>query len=418
MRTGNVSFASINSSGLINFVQNFPNLTNLRIYCTDESNVDINQILGVAPYLQVLKLYDFETITCALQATKNGEIEENRHLAVLKLKAKRLDIVSLKHIATKSNQVLTHVVNFRLVVYNEMVPAMKFSSEIKTFIARIKSQNGNPIRRRRLKEDWTVKWWDIITMCPNLTSIYLDYDTSEIIAKLGSSEKKLKSIQKIQVDDIVNFPLDFHGLYVRANIRYYETITSLVISDWEQNPVVLEYGGLIELVSKFPQLTYLKVTHRKIQGTEMNLSQLLKASPKLQELEIYDIAKITSTDTAEGLEKFYLTKITLQADEISIKSLNYIITDLPDQVDNFCLLISKVKPDKSISEEESKEIINKLETLTTGIPRVDIQFEYKGKIFSIVTSEDSYICGSNIDDDALIGFYDCVDDPFLYDDEY
>lgn len=43
-------------------------------------------------------------------------------------------------------------------------------------------------------EDWTVKWWDIITMCPNLISIYLDYDTSEIIAKLGSSEKKLKSI--------------------------------------------------------------------------------------------------------------------------------------------------------------------------------------------------------------------------------
>lgn len=174
------------------------------------------------------------------------------------------------------------------------------------------------------------------------------------------------------MDDTVNFPLDFHVLYVRANIRYSETITSLVINDWEQNPVVLEYGGLIELVSKFPQLTYIKVTHRTIQGTEMNLSQLLKAAPKLQELEIYDIAKITSTDTAEGLA---LTKIPLQANEISIKSLNYIITNLSDQVDNFCHIISKVKPDKSISEEET----NNLETLITGIQRVRVEFVYKGE---------------------------------------
>lgn len=256
-----------------------------------------------------------------------------------------------------------------------------FGNNVKTIVLSETYSQSN-----RIKE--SLIWRDVLIRCPNLISVYLYVSSTYRYLKiLKCPEAKMKKIQEIHVDNPEFCRPVIKDLYMWMNVRYRATVTTLEIYDLQNDVTVSKYGGLIKLVSKFPNLTHLKAksSSRKVQGFDMDLEKLLKSAPQLQELKLYGISKIINnsqdTETTDSIENIRLTKLKLKSNVIDIMAIQYITTYLLKKVSRLSLVVENVKTNKALPEDKAQKILKDLETSTIGMTRFNLSYRYRGKEF-------------------------------------
>ncbi|KAI9364137.1 hypothetical protein BD770DRAFT_462712 [Pilaira anomala] len=256
-----------------------------------------------------------------------------------------------------------------------------FGNNVKTIVL-----NESYSQSNRIKE--SLIWLDILIRCPNLISIYLYVSSTYRYLKiLKCPEAKMKKIQEIHTNNPEFCRPVIKDLYMWMNVRYRATVTTLEIYDLQNDETVRKYGGLIKLISKFPNLTHLKAksSSRQVQGLDMDLKKLLKAAPQLQELKLYGISKIINnsqdTETTDSIENIRLTKLKLKSNVIDIMAIQYITTYLLKKVSKLSLLVENVKTSKALPEDKARKILKDLETSTIGMTRINLSYRYRGKEF-------------------------------------
>ncbi|GAA5794872.1 hypothetical protein HPULCUR_000220 [Helicostylum pulchrum] len=266
---------------------------------------------------------------------------------------------------------------------------------------------------------------------------------------LQDPDIRLNDLQKLDINNLILLSPEIHDLYLRASIQYCQTITSLQLCALEEEHVPTKYGGLYKFISQFPRLTCLKVTwcpfdielcgslDNKLKSI-VDLKNVLEEAPQLKEVNLYDCPVVTNDspdiDAVQLIENRSLTDLKVFADNISIRTLRYIVS-LLKEVEILALVIGNITMDKGVSVEESETILEDLEASTSEMKRVEIKYKCNGhdfylnigKEFKIRSSSnlfyrnESYFSSDDESDDDYIGDYsdddywkDCIDNDFFY----
>ncbi|KAI9265839.1 hypothetical protein EDC94DRAFT_604226 [Helicostylum pulchrum] len=289
-----------------------------------------------------------------------------------------------------------------------------------------------------IDDDDKHNWIHILALSPNIASIYfLNHDNiAPFLEILLDPFINLNNLQIIATRELVACPIDVQDIYLRANIRCRENITSLQVSTLTTCRTFIEYGGIVEYVSQFPRLTCLKVNSLSIpevyeydrQCLCIDVKHLLKESPQLKELKLYNCSKITSNWQDPNLvetivENVSLTSLKLTVDEISTVTLKYIVA-LLKEVKVLQLRIGLITQDETISENETTAILDDLSAYTSAMKKVQIDYTYNGNEFllefDLISKNYEHRAGMFGDDDDNDFDYDQDSDEFSdeYGDEY
>ncbi|KAG2207879.1 hypothetical protein INT47_010863 [Mucor saturninus] len=218
----------------------------------------------------------------------------------------------------------------------------------------------------------------VLKMCPNLLQLQFDFtEVYEYLKALNCHGAVLPSIQHIRVLDLKGCSPAVRRFHLWVNYRFRASITSLEIDDLEDNGALKNYGGLIHLVSMFPNLTYLRAKCHSIVDRDLcvNLTELLSAGPKLQELKLYGIGEIShQKDLVIDYPK--ITKLKLKVAQMDIQFLQYIVTSFKN-VNNLRLITFNILPDNSLTNQASDKVLRDLDSYTVGMSRVNINYKYK-----------------------------------------
>lgn len=238
-------------------------------------------------------------------------------------------------------------------------------------------------------------WIHILALSPNISSIhFLNHDKiAPFLEVLLDPFMILNNLRIIAVGGLVFCPIDVQDIYLQANIRYRENITSLQVSTLTTCRTFIEYGGRVEYISQFPRLTCIKVNSLFIpdeyeldfQNSRIDIKHLLKESPQLKEVKLYNCSKITSNwqdpNLVEAItENVSLTSLKITVDEISTGTLKYLVALLKD-VEVLQLRIGSITLDETISENETMAILDDLTAYTSGMKKVQIDYAYNGNEF-------------------------------------
>ncbi|GAA5795038.1 hypothetical protein HPULCUR_000389 [Helicostylum pulchrum] len=245
-----------------------------------------------------------------------------------------------------------------------------------------------------------LKWKHILNLCPFLTSVYFrnKCNSSALLKALQDLDIRLNDLQKLDINNLTRYSLDIYDLYLRVSIQYCQTISSLQLYALDEEPVATKYGGLYEFISQFPLLTCLKITWCPSRGDNLrrlfqveddpksmvDLKNVLEEAPRLKEVKLYGCAVAVNDsqdiDAVQLIENRSLTDLKIFADNISIRTLRYIVS-LLKEVKILALLIENITMDEDISVEESETILGDLEASTSEMKRVEIQYKCNGHDF-------------------------------------
>jgi hypothetical protein len=226
-----------------------------------------------------------------------------------------------------------------------------------------------------------------LSLCPNLAALQFDIvDVYDYLKAMNCHEMMLPSIQKIRISDLNSCSPAVRRFHLWVNYRFRATITSLEIADLENNGALKNYGGLIKLVAQFPNLTYLRAKCHSIAERQLNvnLTALIQNCPKLQELKLYGIGRITNDvkdiPDSEPTQFPNLTKLKLKVSQINIKSLQYIVTRFKN-VKNLRLITFNVVPDTSLTSSQADNILGEFTEYSKSFERININYKYKNQNF-------------------------------------
>ncbi|KAI9275147.1 hypothetical protein EDC94DRAFT_666850 [Helicostylum pulchrum] len=116
----------------------------------------------------------------------------------------------------------------------------------------------------------------------------------------------------------------------------------------------------------------------------VDLKNVWEEAPRLKEVKLYGCAVVVNgspgIDAVQLIENRSLTDFKIFADNISIRTLRYIVS-LLKEVKILALFIENITMDEDISVEESETILGDLEASTTEMKRVEIQYKCNGRDF-------------------------------------
>ncbi|GAA5794910.1 hypothetical protein HPULCUR_000258 [Helicostylum pulchrum] len=302
--------------------------------------------------------------------------------------------------------------------------------DILYFGQNVKAIKLNNSKYTSIDEDNDIKWQRILSLCPYLTSVYFlnKCASSAFLKALQGSDIRLNDLQKLHINNLSTYSLDTYELYLRVNIQYCQTITSLQLRALVGDPVQVKHGGLYKFVSQFPRLTCLKVTNTVL----MENCDLLHPEDTVNSI-LYDYTVVTndSPDTNEfqPIKNISLTELKIVVGSISISTLRYIVS-LLKEVKIFALIIGSITVDEDISVEESETILGNLKASTSEMKRVEVKYECNGRDFYLNLDKENHLKGDyrykgyfsdgdyyfNDDYDDHCRWNGCVDDYFFYDD--
>ncbi|KAI9275008.1 hypothetical protein EDC94DRAFT_689541 [Helicostylum pulchrum] len=269
--------------------------------------------------------------------------------------------------------------------------------DILYFGQNVKAIKLNNSKYTSINEDNNLKWRRILSLCPYLTSVYFrnKCDSTAFLKALQDPDIRLNDLQKLDINNLILLSPEIHDLYLRASIQYCQTITSLQLCALEEEHVPTKYGGL-SLDNKLKSI--------------VDLKNVLEEAPQLKEVNLYDCPVVTNNsqdiDAVQLIENRFLTDLKVFADNISIRTLRYIVS-LLKEVEILALVIGNITVDEGISVEESETILEDLEASTSENEKSRNKIQVQ---CSDDESDDDYI-GVYSDDDY---WKDCIDNDFFY----
>ncbi|KAI9275047.1 hypothetical protein EDC94DRAFT_689575 [Helicostylum pulchrum] len=278
--------------------------------------------------------------------------------------------------------------------------------DILYFGQNVKAIKLNNSKYTSIDEDNDIKWQRILSLCPYLTSVYFlnKCASSAFLKALQGSDIRLNDLQKLHINNLSTYSLDTYELYLRVNIQYCQTITSLQLRALVGDPVQVTNTVLME-----------------------------NSAPQLKVFKLYDYTVVTndSPDTNEfqPIKNISLTELKIVVGSISISTLRYIVS-LLKEVKIFALIIGSITVDEDISVEESETILGNLKASTSEMKRVEVKYECNGRDFYLNLDKENHLKGDyrykgyfsdgdyyfNDDYDDHCRWNGCVDDYFFYDD--
>lgn len=317
----------------------------------------------------------------------------------------------------------------------------KFGQNVKTI--KLRPYEFSPPFNNEQNE---IVWKTVLEFCPNIASIHLlkSRNILPILNALQNPGLMLNDLRKIEVKELELYSFDIQELFLRVNVRYRETITSLQLYTLKRIRSAIRRGGLVTFISQFPHLTCLKVNsssswistgivRRENPSSIVDLKLLLEEAPQLNELTLYGCVTIANglqdTNTFPVMEHVSLIKLKIITDTITTSTLRYIVTALK-QVKSLHLIIRRIIPDGFLSENEVATVLNDLKVCASKMKTVKLKYDYnsefrynKGCSCCRITpgelesdrpynSDDSYYSEEYNDDDYLYdsSVGDCDDD--------
>lgn len=227
----------------------------------------------------------------------------------------------------------------------------------------------------------------VINCCTNL--IELKFDNNNVyhyLQVLNTHLTELPKIQRIQIANLSSSSPAVRRFHLWLNHRFRKSITKMEIADLGDNDALKNYGGLVELLPKFTELTQLKVKSLRDSGdSEMNLTTVLTLCPTLQEIDFYNIQRMTIDETAEEFSSINhgrLTKLKLKVRDMDIKALNTITTRFTN-VDNLRIITPIIVPDRNLTSEQATTILNNFKNYAKSKKKSNICFSYNGEMTRI-----------------------------------
>lgn len=231
----------------------------------------------------------------------------------------------------------------------------------------------------------------IVNLCPNLSDLVCVAsfeDPYDCLKALDSDKTILPNINKIDLVKLYDHSGSIRACHLEVNLRFCETISSLYISP--PSTLEQEYGGIVEFLSRFKKLKYLKVAPKsesdKCAGNRsVNLSSLIQDHKELEVLKLYSFGRITigntpsaaasttTTDGSTGLNGLKNLKIMSHQAEFNLLQF---IMDKFRNLEKLRLLICAQlsSPNKPISNYEYQMIIKRFQDYHKQIKRVNISF--------------------------------------------
>ncbi|GAA5795001.1 hypothetical protein HPULCUR_000352 [Helicostylum pulchrum] len=236
-----------------------------------------------------------------------------------------------------------------------------------------------------------LKWRHILNLCPNLTLVYFrnECDSSAFLKALQDPDIRLNDLQKLDINNLTEYSLDIYNLYLRISIQaccdkvwwavqIYLSISSVNL--FEDNMVPLKGGK--------PAWSFQVEDDPK---SMVDLKNVWEEAPRLKEVKLYGCAVVVNgspdIDAVQLIENRSLTDFKIFADNISIRTLRYIVS-LLKEVKILALFIENITMDEDISVEESETILGDLEASTTEMKRVEIQYKCNGRDFYLNMSKE------------------------------
>lgn len=235
-------------------------------------------------------------------------------------------------------------------------------------------------------EDAIPTFGSLINLCPNLSELLFasamifDY----LMRDFNSQEISLLNIQIISIRNIERTSLSIKNLHLGINFRFRDTITHLDIFDLEHTGELQHYDKLMDVVSDFLHLKYLKAKFQTKNTETIDLESLMDRNKELQELKLYKINRITlnslSTITAPNST---LTKLKLEiASEISINVFQYIM-DKFENLKNLRLIVHTVLPDDALGASGNKSVLNIFfNQYCRKLDRLNVSFMYRQSTYT------------------------------------
>lgn len=258
----------------------------------------------------------------------------------------------------------------------------KLLDDIHYFALKVKSIELTCLSYKEKEEGLYLSMWrDILIISSNLNSLYVFFweDTQEYLRILESSEVNLNKIQKITTHITDYHPPDSQKLYLRIQIRYCKLVTSLHIYEYGIDYILIEYGGLPQFISNFPNLIRLEVEGIDMydSGMSLDMRQLLESAPLLQELKLDRIKEITGdfedSYASQSIKALNLKEIHLETGKMNIKLLRFILSQAKN-IGSVSILITRLESYEMLSFEENQEIIDDFNKLLTGTANINLRF--------------------------------------------
>lgn len=225
-------------------------------------------------------------------------------------------------------------------------------------------------------------WVDILFMCPKLVSVSLEiHNPALYIQALYNSPRKLSNLHHLNINGLVNFTHEQKRMVLSLCIDNQKTIRNIWIGSIDHVPgYYLEYDELLEFILQFPKLTRLTMEgrHNLRFKSSMDLHQLIKQIPTLEELSLMNFTEIKSTEDEENarpLSDLKLTKLELEAKKMNVKLMRYIMKQFKHITHlrlDIMALTSYVEP----AREETFALTNELIAYTKEMKSSYVKYHY------------------------------------------
>jgi hypothetical protein len=239
----------------------------------------------------------------------------------------------------------------------------------------------------------------IINLCCNLSELTLDntFEPHQYLKALDSQDVMLPKIQKIDIMKLYSCSKEARSCHTKVNLKFHETISHLCIAPQDD---LEEYGGIVEFISIFKNLKYLKVTPLRTSNSNhehvvdhttsasdnkaVDLTSIIENHKNLEVIKLYSISGVSvKPPTAEPLATYSsLKSLKIMAHEATFNFLQYVMDKFKNLNSLRFVICTPLAPLKTpLADHEHQTTMDRFKEFQEKMHRVWIRYDCYGQHF-------------------------------------